>query len=75
MISLVTLKIFVSSPGDVGEERYVAARVIDRLRAEWAGRVNLEAEFWENEALAETKTQISSRLDSAITNIRTVLEA
>lgn len=29
----------------------------------------------ENEALAETKTQISSRLDSAITNIRTVLEA
>jgi len=29
----------------------------------------------ENEALAETKTQISSRLDNAITNIRTVLEA
>jgi hypothetical protein len=29
----------------------------------------------QNEALAETKTQISSRLDSAITNIRTVLEA
>lgn len=29
----------------------------------------------ENEALAETKTQISSRLDNAIANIRTVLEA
>jgi hypothetical protein len=29
----------------------------------------------ENEALAETKTQISSRLDNAISNIRTVLEA
>ena len=29
----------------------------------------------ENEALSETKTQISSRLDSAIANIRTVLEA
>jgi predicted nucleic acid-binding Zn-ribbon protein len=29
----------------------------------------------ENEALAQTRTQISSRLDSAITNIRTVLEA
>ena len=29
----------------------------------------------ENEALAATKTQITSRLDSAIDNIRTVLEA
>ena len=29
----------------------------------------------ENEALSETKTKITSRLDSAIANIRTVLEA
>jgi hypothetical protein len=29
----------------------------------------------ENEALSETKTKITSRLDTAIANIRTVLEA
>lgn len=73
------------SPLDTAQQRLVAA--VDRLDA--AIRANprlngadpsaLQEEVnslrRENEALAETKTQISSRLDNAIANIRTVLEA
>ncbi len=48
---MLSLQIFVASPGDVGEERKLAARVIERLRYEWAGRVALDAIFWEHEPL------------------------
>ena len=34
------LRIFISSPGDVLEERTLAERVIDRLQSEFAGRVD-----------------------------------
>ena len=46
-----TLRIFISSPGDVGRERDSASRVIGRLRAEYAGRVELEPYFWEHEPM------------------------
>lgn len=50
------LKIFVSSPGDVAEERALAGRVIDRLGREYADRVELEPIFWEHEPLLASST-------------------
>lgn len=50
------LKIFVSSPGDVAEERALAGRVIDRLGREYADRVELEPIFWEHEPLVASAT-------------------
>ena len=49
-----TLRIFVSSPGDVGEERSLAGRVITRLQAEFGARITLEPIFWEHEPLRAT---------------------
>lgn len=44
-------RIFLSSPGDVAQERLIARSVIERLRTEFAGRVTLEPVFWEHEPL------------------------
>jgi len=49
-----TLQFFVSSPGDVFEERELANRVIDRLQSEYAGRVVLQSVLWEHEPLVAT---------------------
>src|SRR5437868_335719 len=49
-----TLSIFVSSPGDVGREREIAARVLRRVAAEWAGRLVLKPYFWEYEPMRAT---------------------
>ena len=38
---------FVSSPADVAHERRVARETIARLNAEFAGRIVLDAYFWE----------------------------
>lgn len=46
-----TLRIFISSPGDVGEERVIAQRIIKRLQEEFAGRISLAPLFWEHEPL------------------------
>lgn len=51
---MTTFAIFFSSPGDVGEERLIAHRVIDRLRGELAGSVAIEPVFWEHEPLRAT---------------------
>jgi hypothetical protein len=51
---MINLCIFVSSPGDVGEERVIAGRVIDRLQAEFAAAVSLEPVIWEHEPLRAT---------------------
>ena len=45
------LRIFVSSPGDVGRERLLSRHVIARLRGEYGRRVDLEAYFWEHEPM------------------------
>ena len=50
-----TLRIFVSSPGDVARERALAERVIEGLQTEFAGRARLEAFLWEHEPLLATK--------------------
>ncbi len=51
-----TIRIFVSSPSDVAEERILAHRVIDRLKAEHAHLVILDAIFWEHEPLVATQS-------------------
>jgi tetratricopeptide (TPR) repeat protein len=51
-----TLRFFISSPGDVFEERALAGRVIDRLQSEYVGRIVLEPVLWEHEPLVATST-------------------
>ncbi len=48
-----TLRIFISSPGDVAEERDQARRVIDSLQRHYTG-VTLQAVMWEDMALPAT---------------------
>lgn len=48
------LRVFVASPGDVGEERRLAARTFERLQLEFGHRVDLEPIFWEHEPLRAT---------------------
>lgn len=45
------LSVFVSSPGDVAEERALAERVLARLKGEFADRVEIRPVFWEHEPL------------------------
>jgi hypothetical protein len=73
------------SPLDTAQSRLAAA--VDRLDAairansrlngadSTALREEVDSLRRQNEALAATKSQISTRLDTAIANIRTVLEA
>ena len=49
-----TLQIFISSPGDVFEERALANRAIERLQSEYAGRIVLQPVLWEHEPLVAT---------------------
>ena len=42
------ISIFISSPGDVAEERLIAARVIERLAHRFAERAALRPCFWEH---------------------------
>ena len=49
-----TIRIFVSSPGDVGAERLAAERVLKRLRDQYASDVIVEPFFWEYEPLTAT---------------------
>jgi tetratricopeptide (TPR) repeat protein len=51
-----TLRFFISSPGDVFEERALAGRVIERLQSEYMGKVVLESVLWEHEPLLATAT-------------------
>jgi len=45
------LRVFVSSPGDVSEERALAERVLRRLAEEYHEAVRLEVVMWEHEPL------------------------
>ena len=51
---MTPLRIFISSPGDVAQERAVARRVLGRVQAAYAGRVTLEPVLWEQEPLLAT---------------------
>lgn len=48
---LPLLRVFVSSPGDVAEERLIAKRILDRLAAEFAAAARIKPVFWEHEPL------------------------
>ncbi len=54
--SPLTLRIFVSSPGDVPVERDRAADVIARLQEEFKHYARLEPFFWEDEPVRATDT-------------------
>jgi tetratricopeptide (TPR) repeat protein len=51
MTPAVTLRIFLSSPGDVAEERALAEQVFQRLAKAYAGTVDLQLSVWEQEPL------------------------
>ena len=42
-----TLRLFISSPGDVGRERHATAEIVRRLQSEFAEHVTLDPYFWE----------------------------
>ncbi|MEM7068366.1 MAG: hypothetical protein AAF478_05725 [Pseudomonadota bacterium] len=50
------IKIFVSSPGDVAEERVLSNRVIGRLAERYLHIVELQPVFWEHEPLLATQS-------------------
>jgi len=50
------IRIFISSPGDVAEERALTRKVIERLQGEFSGRISLDPIFWEHEPLRATQT-------------------
>jgi WD40 repeat protein len=55
-MSLERLRIFISSPGDVAEERVLANNLVRRLADEYADRLWIEPVFWEHEPLLATDT-------------------
>jgi len=63
------VRIFLSSPADVAEERFIARGVSERLQGEFAGHLKLETVFWELEPLLATtdfQSQIPSPADCDI---------
>ncbi|HBO43516.1 MAG TPA: hypothetical protein DD670_06215, partial [Planctomycetaceae bacterium] len=50
------LRVFVSSPGDVAEERLIAKRVLERLADAFAPVAKIEPFFWEHEPLLASDT-------------------
>ena len=48
---MIELKIFISSPGDVGREREITRRVISRLQGEFSSYAKLDPYFWEHEPM------------------------
>jgi hypothetical protein len=49
-----TVRVFVSSPGDVEAEREKAAKIFSRLQSEFSGRVAIAPYFWEHEPMLVT---------------------
>jgi hypothetical protein len=68
-MSVLTLTIFISSPGDVGHERLEAARVLERLKGEFGGAVDLKPIEWKElplQATADFQHQIPPSATSDI---------
>ena len=53
---LMSIKIFVSSPGDVAQERFLTEKVIVRLQNVYRHVCSLEPIFWEHEPLTADKS-------------------
>ncbi len=50
------IRVFISSPGNVAEERVLANKIVRRLADEYADRAWVEPVFWEHEPLLATDT-------------------
>lgn len=68
-MELRTLRVFVSSPGDVGPERGFAHIVLQRLAERFAHVVRIEPIFWEHEPLLATQSFQEGILSPAETDI------
>ena len=56
-----TVRVFVSSPGDVGAEREMVREIFDRLQVEFSGLLEIAPYFWEHEPMrahTDFQTQI-----------------
>lgn len=53
---MTLLRVFISSPGDVAQERAVARRVLGRVQGAYAGRLRLEPVLWEQQPLLASDT-------------------
>lgn len=56
MTTRLPVKIFISSPGDVEQERVITARIIKRLAERYAHIAEISGVFWEHEPLTATDT-------------------
>jgi tetratricopeptide (TPR) repeat protein len=54
-ITVRTIRIFVSSPGDVQLERQKAAEVVERIQGEVSAHAKVVPYFWEHEPMLATK--------------------
>jgi len=54
MESRQVIRVFVSSPGDVGHERLIVHRVIEKLQGQFRTRFKLDPIFWEHEPVRGT---------------------
>jgi hypothetical protein len=53
---MTLVRVFISSPGDVAQERAVARRVLGRVQSAYAGRVTIEPLLWEQQPLVANTT-------------------
>jgi eukaryotic-like serine/threonine-protein kinase len=55
-MSLPKITVFVSSPGDVQQEWFIAQRVLERLGKRFARLVQVEPCLWEHEPVRATES-------------------
>ena len=65
----ITLRIFISSPGDVVEERFLCEKVLLRLQDRYRSVSRIEPIFWEHEPLLASETFQSQLPSPAETDI------
>lgn len=56
-------RIFVSSPGDVGREREIVARILKRVEGRLGDRVRLEGYFWEHEPMLMNRGDFQENIE------------
>ncbi len=49
-----TIRLFISSPGDVADERQISGKVIERLQGKYWSLVRLDEVFWEQKVIRST---------------------